>query len=513
MRLTFRDPQGWIDSALYSALLLMIPVLCGCDQFRLAGFGSRSKVGKVELATVVRGPFDRVILEQGELESSNNVNIECRVKSASLLGTGGGAGRGGSGGGSGGGGGGSFGGGSSGTAILWVVPEGTYVRPGDRLVELDGSQIETSLKAQRIRVSNAESNVIKSEASVKTSEIALRQYLEGTYISERKMLLSQIALAQQAVRSAELQLKNGKRLAEKGAVTALQIEADEFGVENAKQSLQLAESNLRVLDELIREKNKVQLQSDIDAAKALLEAERLTLSEEQDKFKELQEQLTNCVIDSPAEGVVVYNNQGGRMGSEFVVEEGALIRERQTIIKLPDLTKMRVKALINESNINTVASGMQALVSIEGIPGDQVAVVKQVNRYAEPGNWFASAVKEYATLIELVNPPEAARTGMTAEVRIFAGQIDDALQLPVDCIYDYKGHLFCVRKAGDSWETVEIELGGTNAENVAVTTGLDEGDQVVLAPRKHMDLMELPDLDDVENRESLLEIGNAIPSE
>jgi multidrug efflux pump subunit AcrA (membrane-fusion protein) len=166
---------------------------------------------------------------------------------------------------------------------------------------------------------------------------------------------------------------------------------------------------------------------------------------------------------------VVYANNRGRPGSEIVIEEGARVRERQAIIRLPDLTKMRVKALINEANITSVETGMKALVTVEGVPDELAAVVGKVNRYAEPGSWFSSEVKEYVALIDLVNPPDSIRTGMTAEVRIFSGQIDDALQLPVDCIYDYKGHLFCARKSGDSWETVEIEIGGANANLVVVT--------------------------------------------
>ena len=60
--------------------------------------------------TVNRGAFDHIVLEQGELESSSNVDIICEVRSRS---------------------------GSQGTPILWVVDEGTSVKEGDKLVELD----------------------------------------------------------------------------------------------------------------------------------------------------------------------------------------------------------------------------------------------------------------------------------------------------------------------------------------------------------------------------------------
>ena len=63
------------------------------------------------LGEVFRGPFEHVVLEQGEVESSNSVEIRCEVKSRS--------------------------GGGSSTTILDVIPEGTPVQEGDWLVTLD----------------------------------------------------------------------------------------------------------------------------------------------------------------------------------------------------------------------------------------------------------------------------------------------------------------------------------------------------------------------------------------
>ena len=86
------------------------------------------------------------MLEQGEVESSSNIDVNCEVKAK----------------------------GTSGTPILWVIDEGTYVKKGDKLVELDASAFEDELTTQRIAVSGAESTVISSDALVRTAEIALR---------------------------------------------------------------------------------------------------------------------------------------------------------------------------------------------------------------------------------------------------------------------------------------------------------------------------------------------------
>ncbi len=434
------------------------------------------------LQTVSRGPFDHIVLDQGEVESSSNIDVLCEVKTR----------------------------GSSGTPILWVIDEGTYVKKGDKLVELDSSALETELQAQRILVSSAEAVVISSKAAVRTAEIALQEYLEGTFETEKRAILSEIALAEQEMRKMELNLASAERMAAKGMVKSLQIDAEKFAVSNAKNMLDSATGRLRVLEQLTKEKMKVQLESAIDAAKAKLSSDESVLNEELNKLREAEDQVAKCVIKSPADGVVVHNNVfSGRGGAEFVVEAGASVRERQCIIKLPDPNRMQVKAKVNESSITLIREGMPVKIAITAASDELKGRVRRVNKYAEPGSWFSSSVKEYATYVEILDPPETIRTGMTAEVRIFVEQLEDALQIPVQGIYEYKGHHFCLKKAGEGWETVEIKIGATNDKMVTVDDGLNEGDEIALNPRSRMDLMKLPEIDDVENREELAALAKA----
>ncbi|MCA9195594.1 MAG: efflux RND transporter periplasmic adaptor subunit [Planctomycetales bacterium] len=465
--------------------LILLAILAGGGYafYSFGGFGGDAALNAPLTSEVINAPFDHIVLEQGEIESSSNIDVICEVKAR----------------------------GGSGTPVLWVIEEGSYVKKGDKLCELDFSALENEFKTQKIAVASADAQVISSEAIVRTAQIALQEYLEGTYLSERKAILSEIAVAEQELRKAELNLDSVQRLAAKGMVKALQVEAEEFAVDNARNVLESAQSRLRVLDQLTKEKNKVQFESDIEAAKAKLSSDQSVAAEESDKLKELEDQIAKCTIMSPADGVVVYNNSySSRGGSEFVLEEGAIVRERQTIIKLPDPSKMQVKAKVNESRITLITDGMPAKVRVNAAEGEMLARVRRVNKYAEPGSFFSSAVKEYATFVEILNPPESIRSGMTAEVRIFVEQLPAALQVPVHAIYEFKGHHFCLRQQGEnSWETVEIKIGATNDKMVTIKEGLSAGDQVALNPRNHLDLLQLPEVEDVSDREKLEEIANS----
>ena len=125
-----------------------------------------------------------------------------------------------------------------------------------------------------------------------------------------------------------------------------------------------ASARLLVLDRLTKEKNRVQFESDIEAAKARMKSDQSVLMEEEDKLREIEEQIAKCIMVSPADGVVVHNNEYSSRGgnAEFVVEQGATVREGKTLIKLPDPTRMQVKAKVNESRISLISAGMAAKV-------------------------------------------------------------------------------------------------------------------------------------------------------
>ena len=97
----------------------------------------------------------------GEVESSSNTEIVCEVKSR----------------------------GSGGTAILWVIEEGTKVKKGEKLVELDAAELDLNLKEQKIQVITAESRLATAEAKLEQAKIARQEYLEGVYKTDEKEIL------------------------------------------------------------------------------------------------------------------------------------------------------------------------------------------------------------------------------------------------------------------------------------------------------------------------------------
>jgi hypothetical protein len=193
----------------------------------------------------------------------------------------------------------------------------------------------------------------------------------------------------------------------------------------------------------------------------------------------------------------LYNRRGG--SADFVLEPGATVRERQVLIRLPDPTKMQVKATINESRISLVQADMPVAIRLDAVKDRTLqGIVTKVNQYAEPGSWTSGNIKEYAAFIEILDPTPEIRTGMNAEVRIFVEQREDALQVPVQALYETKGHFFCLVKDGNRYETREVRVGSSNDTFMTIEEGLEEGQSVVMNPRAYPDQLELPELPDEE---------------
>jgi len=243
-----------------------------------------------------RGPFEHIVLEQGEIESSKNIEILCEVKSRN----------------------------SAGTAILWVIAEGTQVKPGDKLIELDASALEQELKQQRIVVNTAQAAKIAGESSLEQAKVALEEYLEGTFAQEEKLILSEILIAEEKMSRARETAKFSERLAALGFQTTLQLKADQFAVEQAQVELDLAQGKLKTLRDITKKKMLIQFNADIETARAQVEAATNSYQEEMEKQTDIEQQIGKCVIVAPEGGVVTHANRTSNRGNaEFVLEKPA----------------------------------------------------------------------------------------------------------------------------------------------------------------------------------------------
>jgi HlyD family secretion protein len=432
-------------------------------------FGRRSTVDGPELltTTVWKGPYDFAVPVRGSIESASNVELKCEVRSR------------------------------GGTAILDVVPEGTFVKEGDIVAELDPSSLLLESEQQKIQISTRESLLAQVENTLKAAEIAKTEYLEGLFVSQEKEVMAELYVAERAKASAQTALESTKKLFERAIVSALQLEAAHVTLEDATNNFDAAQGKLATLRTLTKQKELTLLEAAVDSAEASVKAERRSLQLEQQRLQNIEKFIANCTVRATAAGQVVYANEPEYVRSStyapFVVMPGSMVRERQTIVWLPNADDMQVRTTVNEARVTMVRPGMPVSIRIDALD-DEIIIgeVTKVNQFAEPTGW-SSTINKYAATIRITNPPHVLRVGMTAEAWIHVDQRPEALQLPVQALAEANGRYFSLVKNGEEYETREVEIGSTNDEVATIDRGLLEGDEVVINPRSAGDLLKLPE--------------------
>lgn len=404
--------------------------------------------------TVIRGEFINQVTERGDVESASNVEIRCEVETQ-----------------------------GSGAMIIRIVPEGTYVQPGDFLVELDSSTLRDQLVQQQIKVANEKALLIQAQRAYDTAVIAKQEYLEGQYRQQRLAIEIENFIAQENRRRAEDYLKYSQSLAQKGYITQAQLEADQFALEKAVKEMESARTKLDVLERFTKPKVLMQLDADIETAKAKLEAQQHSCELQEQEMRKIEDQIKKCIITAPEAGQVVYANQIGVRGqTDIIIQEGVRVRQYQTIIRLPDPKRMQVKTKVNESKIGLVRVGLPAKIRVDALANMEFdGEVVEVGEYPLPSSFFNSNVKDYQVIVKINNPDEQLRAGLTAQVAILARRETNVLQVPVQAVFEHEGGFYCITvdKSGNL-KPVKVDIAASNDRFVVIKQGLQEGQEVVL---------------------------------
>jgi len=461
-----KKKRSWKKLLLWLFLLILLFSLV--FHFTSSLLFRKTEAGHLKFITPTVAQFRHEIAVRGDISSSENQDIKCRVRS------------------------------TGGVMITWVVDEGTEVKEGDTIAVLDNSTLIDSLDAQQIKVAQSEAEVKAAENNLLTAKIAKEEYENGSYkVNLQKLVSAQIKAKEERDRLAEY-LQHSKILYEKGFVTQSQLEADIFSLKQAELTLRAAELDIYVLKEYTHNKQTNNYESDIKTADANLSSKKSVHLQNETKLKDIQQQIEYCTVKSPSDGKVLYVNETNRFGSsEFLVCQGAMVRERQTFLRLPNSNKLQVTADIHEGKISYVKVGQSVQVHTDAT-GDKIiqGTVIKVDENPQPTNHWMGNVKEYRVTIRLENP-EGVLPGMTAETKILVEESqDEKLMIPTHSVFEHGGKYYCIEKKPDGTLTpITVELGHSNDKMVIVTSGgLTEKTQLVAAAFENRELISLPEL-------------------
>lgn len=323
----------------------------------------------------------------------------------------------------------------------------------------------------------------------------LRELQDDLQVAQEELLLAQDRIAGQ------------RRLEARGFITPTELEAEELNLNKAMNKMVQEETSLKLFIQYTFPKVAEEKLSDYEnaimgyqrqvidnVAEKAQEAARFSSAQRKFnlarvKLKDVNEQLELTTIRAERPGLVVYgdSNQNAmryRGNNQEAIQEGSTVRERQSILTIPDMRSMAVKVNIHESAVQRVAVGQKVKVLVDAFPDENLTgVVTKVAVVADSANSFLNPdLKVYPTTITIDGTYDWLRPGMSAEIEILVETLEDVIYVPIQAVtyFDDKRVVYVVKRGGS--ERREIEVGAFSESYIEVISGLEEGEEVLMLP-------------------------------
>jgi len=320
------------------------------------------------------------------------------------------------------------------TVKALYVHQGETVKAGQLLLQLDDS-------TARARVATAESSLSSAQASYEAVKL-------GGTLEERQSLNSNIARAKLELAQTQRDVSSIEKLQSAGAASASEVAA-------ARQRELLAQDSLHALE----------LRTQSRYSPAELQRATAAVADAQANLQAARTVLEQTSVHAPEPGQA-YSIPVGR--SDFV-EEGKLL------LQVADLKNVRVRAYFDEPEIGRLAIGQK------------IRIVWDANRGRE---WHGRIVQLPSTIVtygtrnvgEAIVAVEDGGMGLMPDthvtVTVTTASEPNILTVPREALHSENGKAYVYRVVGDTLVRTPVSPGTINLTQVAISSGLSDGDLV-----------------------------------
>jgi len=339
--------------------------------------------------------------------------------------------------------------------IASIVPEGTVVKEGDVVAELDRSGIA----AKRAEVFIA---LQKAEAQYEQAQ------LDSTL---------NLSKAREDMKTMELQLEEKKIAKEQSVYEAPSIRRQaEIDYEKAERALAQA---------------RVDYKTKTEQAQAKMREVGADVERSRNKLEIVDRVMQGFTIRAPSDGMVIYvkewNGKKKTAGSQISSWD-------PTVATLPDLSKMETITYVNEIDVRKIAVGHPVSITLDADPTKHLT--GKVTAVANVGEQRPNAdAKVFEVKVAVEQADTTLRPGMTTATAVETYAVKNALFVPLEAVMPEDDVPYVFKRNGSGLVRQEVETGAMNDDEVVIRRGLESGDEVVLsAPlnREGIETVRLP---------------------
>ena len=211
------------------------------------------------------------------------------------------------------------------------------------------------------------------------------------------------------------------------------------------------------------------------------------------QLSRVEEDLTKSQILAPAAGVIVFqqDTRGGRGMQQTELQPGDRVWEGRPIATIADLSQMRIDIELDPEQARQVKPRQRAIVTVAAVPGmsfpGEVTEVSQTaSESTVAGTGMPSGERTFQARVAITDLKNAKlRPGMTAQVQVIIETVENAVSVPLECVFDRDDRHVVYIKERDGFREAAVELGPQNPDTVVITRGLAGGEELALRDVSH----------------------------
>ncbi len=303
------------------------------------------------------------------------------------------------------------------TSILELAPEGSIVAQGDVICRLDASAHEEMERLQEIAVAQGCADQRRAQLDLEVAITALDEYQAGLSRLESQAFEGRLALAQAQVVQSSDRLDWSRRMLAKSYISRAQAASAGAELDRARFTLAQVQTELRNFHDYQVPRTILELQSRIESARSRSSYEAMRLRGLQERLHRLRAQVDACTIRAPHDGLLIYAHKPKR---DLRIEPGVWVHQNQSLLYLPDLSRLEVQVLLHETVVRRVRPGMRASIRLEASGATVSGRLSSIDTLpvADRSKRSSGEVKYFIGRVRLDDVSVSLLPGMTAEVQI-----------------------------------------------------------------------------------------------
>jgi HlyD family secretion protein len=417
---------------------------------------NRRGVVTVQTAKVVREDLSSIVTASGEIKPRNYINIGAEFQ---------------------------------GQLTQILVKEGDVVKKGQLVAQIDETQSEADVAAQKAALSSSEADASASEAGYTAGNDNITA-LQAT-LDHNKADLDRY----------DQDFKRAQQLLAQGLIARQDFEQRKAAYDGQQAAVQEAASRI------------VQAKAQLAQLKAQLVGSQRKIAQNEATLNRVNDILKKHNVVAPIDGLVTYLPV--RQGETVV--PGVQNSAASTIMTIADMSIVTAEVKVDESDIVNIKLGQPTEISIDAIPDrtftgrvteiGNTAILRSTGLAASQSTTSSQEAKDFKVVVAMDSPPDEIRPGLSATTKITTATRKNVLSIPIQALTTRtKGDLdtrpnkpinpdpATVKANAEELTGVfvvaadkkapfrEVKTGISGSSDTEVLSGLTEGEEIVTGP-------------------------------